>query len=179
MLAAEDALIDADPRLVQSITQWWRTLHMVATTLKGLAEQQLTGEPFSAEQIVWLEQAVDIDPPEYIGYVVGGWYGDLLKFTEDDDPYESDRLVVDVHTQPTTFGGDVVGRVMHMGTGDVRLMVTIVESCTGPRAYAGPVYSTHRVDTENFERLDDDAWAARLRDAIPPELPWLEDLIVR
>lgn len=176
--ASESALAAADVRLARQMTRWWTSLHTVATTLKGLAEQQLTGEPFSADQIMWLEQAVDIAPDDYMGYVVGGWYADLLMLGED-DPYASDRLVADIHTQPTTFGGEVVGNVMHMGTGDVRLMVTTVESCTGPRAYAGPVYATHRVDTRDFERLDDTAWNRRVRDAMPPELPWLEDLVVR
>ena len=106
----------------------------MATELKALADQQITGVPFTPEQVMWLEQAVDIQPDEYIGFVTGGWYGELLALSAEDNPYESDRLAVDIHTQPTDELGNVVGRVMHMATGDVRLMVTTVESCDGPRA---------------------------------------------
>ena len=58
-------------------------------------------------------------------------------------------------------------------------MITTVESCDGPRAYAGPVYATHRFVTESFERLTDQAWSQRYRAQGAAELPWLEDLIAR
>ncbi|MCA9546007.1 MAG: DUF3160 domain-containing protein, partial [Myxococcales bacterium] len=176
---SEGPLADLNPQGAALYRDWWLKLHAVATQLKALAEQQITGEPFSAEQVRWLEQAVDVQPDEYIGWVTGGWYGELLALNTDDNPYASDRLAVDIHTQPTDEFGEVVGRVLHMATGDVRLMIATVESCTGPRAYVGPVYATHRFDTEGFERVNDQEWSQRYQQEGAPELPWLEHLIVR
>jgi hypothetical protein len=177
--ASESALTDVDLELAQTISAWWRNLHDVATTLHALAEQQITGEPFDAEQIRWLEGAVDIRIDDYKVHTLNGWYGELLMLGQHVDPYESDLLVADIHTQPSDQFGDLVGKVLHMGTGDVRLMVMTAESCTGPRAYVGPVYATHQITTQNFERLDDRAWNELFWRQRPDELPWMVDLVVR
>ena len=39
------------------------------------------------------------------------------------------------------WGGNRVGKVLHVGTGYARLMVVTINTCTGARAYAGPVSS--------------------------------------
>lgn len=176
----EGPLAELSPQVAASIQSWWLLLYQVSDMLGLLAEQQRTGQPFTPEQVLWLEQAVDIAPDAYDGYVVGGWYAALLRdplITL--DPYASDRLVVDIHTQPTDEGGAPVGRVLHLGTGDVRLMVSTVESCNGPRAYVGPVYSVHTETTQGFERLNDRGWSAKIDAEPPAELPWLLDLVVR
>ncbi len=172
---AEGPLAALAPELAEALVPWWTTVHEVSTTLHGLARQQETGEPFSPEQVQWLEQAVDVAPDDYEGYVVGGWYGALFL---EADPYRDDLIVADLHTQPTDLMNVPVGRVLHLGTGPVRLMVTTVAACDGPRAYAGPVYAVHSVITEGFERLTDETWRARWRAGVD-ELPWLDALIVR
>lgn len=179
LAVSEGPLAALDPEGGAFYRDWWQHMHMVASELKVLAEQQVTGEPFTDAQVMWLEQAVDIRPDDYVGYVTGGWYGKLLLVLDNGDPYTSDLLTVDIHTQPTDEMGALVGKVMHMATGFPRLMVVTVESCTGPRAYAGPVYSTHNFVTENFERLTDGDWAERYYQEGAVELPWLEDLVVR
>ena len=79
-----------------------------------------------------------------------------------------------VNTQPADEHGNIVGRVLHAGTGFPRLMVATIDTCQGPRAYAGVVYAYHERITENFERLTDEAWAQTLKSGPrPSDVPWL------
>jgi hypothetical protein len=56
-------------------------------------------------------------------------------------------------------------------------MVVTVETCSGPRAYVGPVSSYYEKTTEQFQRLDDAAWVSALTGAT--DIPWMNDLVVR
>ena len=69
--------------------------------------------------------------------------------------------------------------MLHVGTGYPRYMVTTIDTCNGPRAYAGVVYAYHEQITEDFERLTDEEWAARLNQggARPSEVPWMESVL--
>jgi hypothetical protein len=58
-------------------------------------------------------------------------------------------------------------------------MVVTVESCEGPRAYAGPVAAYFERITENFDRLTDERWAAELAITTPEDVPWMRGLVVR
>ena len=60
----------------------------------------------------------------------------------------------------------------------LRLMVTSVETCSGPRAYAGLVSSYYERIEENFQRLTDPDWEAMLELDPPPESPeWPSPLL--
>jgi hypothetical protein len=107
----------------------------------------------------------------------GGWYAKL--FYLGDDALDSNPTIVDVHTQPTDAGGNVVGRVLHVGTGNPRLMVLSVDSCQGPRAYAGVVSAYFEQITDNFKRMTDQEWSAQINAATPDDVPWMQDLVVR
>ena len=106
-----------------------------------------------------------------------GWYSDL--FFEGLDAVTYDPTIADVHTQPTDEGGNEVGRVLHVGTGMPKLMVVSVDTCSGPRAYAGLVSSYFERITEHFERLNDKQWATELNQGTPPEVSWAEPVVVR
>jgi hypothetical protein len=82
-------------------------------------------------------------------------------------------------TQAADEVGSSVGRVLHVGTGKPRLMVVTVDSCAGPRAYAGLVTSYFEKITENWQRLTDQQWATELEAATPADVPWMSDLVVR
>lgn len=86
-----------------------------------------------------------------------------------------------MHTQPADEGGNLVGKVLHVGTGYPRLMVTSVDTCNGPRAYVGVVYAYHEEITKNFERLDDQAWAVRFATGgtRPADVSWLEGVLAK
>ncbi len=66
-----------------------------------------------------------------------------------------------------------------MGTGTPRFMVVTVETCSGPKAYAGLASSYFEKITENFERLDDETWAADTEATTPDDVPWMKSLVVR
>jgi hypothetical protein len=128
----------------------------------------------SADQMDFINQAVTL---QNIcgGAVANGWYpklvfGDSTKFHP---------TIADVHTQLTDEAGNVVGRVLHVGTGYPRLMVITREACSGPRAYAGLVFSYYENVTENFERLTDDKWATEFNTTSPADVPWMTDLLGR
>jgi len=140
------------------VSTYFEGLQSVAEQLQDMSERELRGEPFTAEQLAWVNQAVSIVPYGCDGEEEAtGWYG-ALHF-EAPSSAEEDPVVADVHTQPTDEGGALVGRVLHVGTGRPRMMVVTVDTCDGPRAYVGPVSTFHQRVTEDFERYTDDEWS--------------------
>jgi hypothetical protein len=166
--------------LDQSIAAYFDTLRNAASRLAEMARAQRIGQPFTAEQLAFINDAVRIDR-EPAGCVTidvpNGWYADL--FYERDKSLEFDPTIADVHTQPADEAGNPVGKVLHVGTGYPRYMVTTIDTCNGPRAYAGVVYAYHEHVTENFERLTDQQWAQRFAQGAerPGEVPWLAGVL--
>ncbi len=160
------------------VLTYFEKLREVAGILREMAEHQRTGLPHKPEHIAFVNQAVDLNLGCGGPAGIRGWYADL--FFQSGDAASFDPTIADVHTQPTDELGTPVGRVLHVGTGYARQMVVTVPTCMGPRAYTGLVSSYHEVVTDNLERLDDQAWATRFRDAaIPDDVPWMRDLIAR
>lgn len=147
-------------------------LASVSATLRDMAQQELTGMPFTAEQMAFLNDAVTSEGKGCGGpEVYTGWYGRLL-FDKSDE--EMDPTIADVHTDP---GGTRPPAVLHVGTGLPRLMVVTTNTCEGPRAYAGVVSAYHEVVT-GLDRLTDSAWAERMggRDK-PADVPWMVPIL--
>lgn len=144
----------------------------VAGTLREMAEHQRTGTPHSAEHLAFINQTVSI---QQIcgGAFAEGWYPELFFGTDT----EFEPTIADVHTQPTDEGGAEVGRVLHVGTGPARLMVTTIETCEGPRAYAGLVSSYFQHVEEDWKRLTDPEWEARVSSAPPAPPAWLGEVL--
>jgi hypothetical protein len=136
-----------------------------------MAESERSGTPFTPEMMAFINQTVTLRSI-CGGSIADGWYPKLV-FT---DPTTFDPTIADVHTQPTDAGGNVVGRVLHVGIGNSRLMVVTANTCTGPRAYAGLVFSYYEKITENFDRLTDERWAAEVKAGTPVDVPWMGDL---
>ena len=159
---------------------YFRTFTDVASRLESLANEELAGATRTQADLDFLNDAVvvkkksvgcsSVDAP-------GGWYAKL--FYLGDDALDFNPTIVDVHTQPTDAGGNVVGRVLHVGTGNPRLMVLSVDSCQGPRAYAGVVSAYFEQITDNFNRMTDQEWSAQIKAATPDDVPWMQDLVVR
>ncbi|HXS18239.1 MAG TPA: DUF3160 domain-containing protein [Polyangiaceae bacterium] len=160
------------------ISQYFARVAEINTTLADMARLQRAGEPHSAQHLAFINQAVTTNI-NCDGTVLGhsGWYADLHF-----DPLqavERDPVITDVHTD---IGGALpVARepsVMHVGTGDPRLMVVTVNSCSGPRAYAGVVSSFHEFFEPGFTRLTDEEWKDdRVLDA--PDVAWMEPVLAR
>jgi hypothetical protein len=162
-----------------ALRSYFTKLASTLTTLEGMAKSQRAGTPFSEEQMAFVNRAVRIIKQSVVCTsidVPDGWLSDLY-FTPTTS-IEASPTIADVHTQPADELGNVVGNVLHVGTGYPRLMVTTVDTCQGPRAYAGVTFAYHEQVTSNYMRLTDEAWKAQLARATPPDdVPWMAPVI--
>ena len=152
-------------------------LHTVALRLEDMARRQMTGQPFTPDQLAWVNEAVNIKEVPNCGaplQVPDGWYVRL--FYDSETVKKTDPTIADIHTQPGDESGGVVGKVLHVATGLPRLLVMTAETCVGPRAYVGLVSSYYEKVTTNFQRLTDQEWVEQLNQP-EPDVPWMGDLI--
>jgi hypothetical protein len=157
------------------LTTYFSGLSSVVTTLGQMAEHQRSGTPFTDAQIAFINESVGTADAVCVRDGSTGWYSRLFYDVWASDDY--DPTIADVHTQPTDEAGNMVGRVLHVGTGMPRLMVMTANNCSGPRAYAGVVFAYHEKVTEDFERLDDETWAAALQKVPAADVPWMGGLL--
>jgi hypothetical protein len=167
------AALGAGPTTTQA-TAYFASLHGIAVTLADMATRERAGEPLTAEQLAFVNRAITLQA----GCVetADGWYGDL--FYNRDRAVERDPVIADVHTQPTDEAGNPVGKVLHVGTADARLMAVAVETCAGPRLYVGLASSYREVVTKDFQRLTDQDWATSTKSDLGPEVSWASDFVV-
>lgn len=146
----------------------------VTAQLQAIAEHQRSGTELTPAMLAFINEAVVVQAGcGSPGSIQEGWYKRL--FFDPLDAATSAPQVADVHTQPTDEGGAPVGHVLHVGTGAPRLMVVVAEGCSGPRAYAGLASSYRELVTNDFERLNDEAWKGVW--SKQPEPPWMRDLV--
>jgi hypothetical protein len=167
------AAVAAGTNVAARASAYFENLHAVASRLHDMAAHQRTGAPYTQEMLDFLNDAVVVDPGCGDPVFSTGWYRTL--FYDAQDGIEWAPTIADVHTQPTDVGGNLVGRVLHVGTGEARFMVVVAETCEGPRAYAGLASSYHELITEDFQRLDDPAWEDIVSGQ--PDVPWAADLV--
>lgn len=173
---ANEPQLYPSPGLRDATLGWFGRLAETAGILKSMAEHQRTGEPFNEAQMAFINQAIHLQ--QGCGSPTGadGWLAQL--YFEPASAVMADMLIADVHTQPTDETGAPVGRVLHVGTGWPRLAVFTVETCAGPRAYAGVSSMFHQTVTEDYLRLTDEAWQANFYDPakLPALVPWMSDI---
>jgi len=170
------SLFPAGSTLAASVVQHFDQLASVSAMLKEMAEYQAQGTPFTAAHMAFVNETVKIQT-FCGGASASGWYPKLFFNTS---PTEFSPTIADVHTQPTDEGGNPVGKVLHVGTGYARLMVLTANTCSGPRAYVGPVSSYYEEITQNFQRLDDATWEQHFTTGSQPaDVPWMSNLIAR
>jgi hypothetical protein len=172
-LMASSELVIPSSSPASFIGSYFEQLKSVAGELQGIAEHQRSGAELTPEMLAFINEAVVVQTYCGGGSFDSGWYRRL--FLIPGTAIESDPVVADVHTQPTDEGGANVGHVLHVGTGDPRLMVVVTEGCNGPRAYAGLASSYREKITDNFERLTDDQWEGKW--FLEPEPSWMADLV--
>lgn len=158
------------------LKQYFPNLKTISEKLRILAQKELDHQAFSADEMDWLKRMLFMDgmsgaPP------FSGWYSDLFYHLEmvPGEQYEGhDYLVADVHTQPTDLNGALVGRVLHVGVGEVNLGIYLTDSPSAgysPMAYVGPVMSYYEKITNNFKRYTDEEWAEFVKNKNLPERP--------
>jgi hypothetical protein len=159
---------------------YFTSLATTATMLEAMASAQEQGTPFTADQMAFINQAVEYKTESVVCTTIkrpSGWYPNL--FYDRDSADKQDTVIADVHTQPADETGAMVGKVLHVGTGFPRLMVVTFNTCSGPRAYAGVVSAYHETITQNFQRLTDEQWSTQIAASPPAEVPWIADLVSR
>jgi hypothetical protein len=170
------AALELEPSFGAQVQDYFARVASINLTLAEMARAQRSGEPHSAEHMAFINQAVNANV-NCDGTVLGhtGWYSELHF-----DPLqavEMDPTITDVHTD---VGGELpVFRgpsVLHVGTGLPRLMVMTVDSCQGPRAYAGVVSAYHEVLEDGLTRLTDEEWKTRVYGELPVA-PWLAPVL--
>ncbi len=166
------------------LRDYFEHLDKVSVVLRGMAERQRRGEEFSAEQLTFVNEAVQIQYQSLGGGCGGGggskpyltgWYAGL--FYDRERSIEFEPTIADVHTQPTDEDGNVVGRVLHVGTGQPRMMVVTVDTCKGPSSYVGLSFSYYEDVTSNFKRYNDKEWASVVDRKTSPA--WQQSLMAR
>ncbi len=155
-----------------AIEDYFAGVESTLSTLQGMAEAERAGQPFTAEQMAFINQTVE--ETSMSGgcaptTVQKGWYVKL--FLTRQDTTKTDPTIADVHSDPAD------AKILHVGTGLPRLMVVTADGCNGPRAYAGVVSSYYEKTTTDYTRLDDMAWAGQVMQA--PDVGWMSSLIAR
>jgi hypothetical protein len=159
----------------ESISSYFANVVRVAGVLAEMAELQRSGQPHSAEHVAFINQGIRVEGGGSGDPWQTGWYKDLF-FGE--TGLEYDPTIADVHTDPG--GVRPVSRapsVLHVGTGMPRPMIVGVDTCEGPRAYAGIVFAYHEHREPGLNRLNDSDWSAKLEAAPAPDVPWLEPVL--
>jgi len=163
------------PGFQTSVTEYFEHLSSVAGTLEAISQKELAGEPFTPEEILFLQTM--LYETGQSGEEYDGWYPKL--FYNDtfmgefgyEGLMESDHLVADIHTTPTDCGGGIIGAISHVGTGTINLDVLVTNNHNGDlTAFAGPVMSYYEYTTTNFLRLTDQEWDdTYLQSALRPD----------
>ncbi|HEX3694207.1 MAG TPA: DUF3160 domain-containing protein [Polyangia bacterium] len=156
------------------VKTYFQHLADVSAILREMAEHQRTGTPHTADDLAFINQIVKVQQV-CGGAFAQGWYPGLFYNV---NSTEFAPTIADVHTAPTDENGNPTGNVLHVATGYPRLMVVTVDTCTGPRAYAGVASAYHEKLTENFQRLNDEDWSAELMKGPADDVVWMKDLVV-
>jgi hypothetical protein len=159
-----------------SLTAYFAEVENVATALGGMAQAERAGQPLSADQMAFINEAVEETTTSggcAPTTTPKGWYVRL--FYNKADTQKMSPTIADVHTDPAD------ARVLHVATGLPRLLYATVDGCNGPRAYAGVVSSYFEQTTDNFQRLTDLDWSTQIvqAPAPPADVSWMAGLIAR
>lgn len=167
-----------DPVLASAaerFSTYFGTLREISGRLAEMAELQRTGMPHSAEHVAFINQAIRVQGGGSGDPWQTGWYKDL--FFDQAAALKFDPTIADVHTDA---GGDFPvlrsPSVLHVATGRPRVIVMTVDSCQGPRAYAGLVSAYHEHLAQGFTRLTDQEWQPMVTSG-PPDVPWMESVL--
>ncbi len=159
------------------IVNYYKKYASIMGKFSRISEKELAGIAISDEDITFFKTMINSFMSS--GPSVSGWITDLFYNTE--AGFDMDYVVADVHTQPTEYGGAVVGKVLHVGNGLVNQGVFLVPNPCNPdqlMAFTGPVSSFHQEVTMNFKRLTDEEWKAKFLEGKLPSRPdWIENYI--
>lgn len=167
---------DSDTWEAERISTFFAGWSSVMAQLEVMATKSLQGEAYTAAEIAFLQGTINADPgcgsPVY-----SGWYPTLY-FGGSEAVADWKPTIADVHTNPNS--GPLPGPdVLHVGTGNVQLMVLTAETCEGPEAYVGPVFTYYELDVPEIRRVPDSEWREMLNEGTQPARPaWAASFVV-
>jgi hypothetical protein len=182
------ALIDSldfgsEAKLRDGMVGFFRRFEQTMTRLARIARAQARGEKLDPMDRDFINGAI-VEASARVGggcggpapRVVHGWYIDLFFGT---DPLEFSPTIADVHTQPTDADGKPVGRVLHVATGQPRLIIVNLGDRDHVHPYLGIVSTFAQLVTSDFLRRTDDDWRSQVQRGNPEDVAWIRDEVVR
>jgi hypothetical protein len=147
---------------LEGVISYFGKMKLIAETLKSIAEKELSGVELAETEQEFLSRTIRSELCGSGGEMAAsGWYPDLYFNTLllTNDYVDRNIVVADVHTSPSDESGNMVGWVLHAGTGPLNMAFIVTDwPQTGPVMFAGPVMSYHEKVTDNFKRLTDEEW---------------------
>ncbi len=150
------------PHMKSKLLEYFEGLSSISDTLAIVAQKELDGTELDSSEVQYLKHIIYRTDSYSAPEPYSGWYARLF-FNNNDYASKGfisqDNIVADIHTIPTDCGGNPVGWVKHVGTGDVNLAIlTTNTACGNEVTFVGPVMSYYEYTTTNFQRLTDDDW---------------------
>ena len=140
------------------VAEHFRFVEDINTRLNAIALKERSRTPFSEEEKDFLKEMIREE--NTCGPEIDGWYPRLF-YGGKERSKEPDLVVADIHTVPTDEFGNLVGWVLHAGTGPLNMAVINVDvPGEGLISFIGPVMSYYEHISTNFERLTDETWQA-------------------
>lgn len=138
----------------------------ISDTLAVIAQKEWDKIPLLETEKLFLQRMLYVEA--MCGAEINGWYGSLF-YRGQPGLLKKDLVIADIHTAPTDEFGNLVGWVLHVGTGPLNLAVIIADVPGGATtAFIGPVMSYYEHLSTNFKRLTDEEWQSLYR--IAPSL---------
>ncbi len=149
--------------LKKNHSEFFKKFAATVGTLESLAQKELAGEAFTAEDKKFLKKTVEIG-----GGICGrpnydGWYCDMFYKRRECDKW--DPPIADIHTDPNTR------TVLEVGVGDANFVVMAIDNGPDKMCFVGPVYSYYEFWHPADKRLTDTDWQQMLVKETAPKRP--------
>jgi hypothetical protein len=167
--------------MTQYLSKYFGGMKQTMARLHAIALREQQDQPMTDDDLDFLNHMVSIDGKSggCGGPIVEatGWYADL--YLDHGKALHHEPIIADVHTQPTDENGNMVGRVLHVGTGRPRMIVVKLEHDKGEHSatYRGFVSTYAEKVTSGFKRYTDEEWRAEIATHPPEVAPWLRDIV--
>jgi len=155
---------------IRYVASYFTNMKNTTDTLATIAEKELAGTGMSDAETGFMSRMMFVN--QGCAPVPDGWYSRL--FFERMSSTAEDLVVADVHTSPADEAGNMVGWVLHAGTGPLNMAFLVTEiPQAGPVAFVGPVMSYHEYVSTNFKRLTDEDWKAQYVGVLSSRPSWV------